>query len=503
MPATNRRRGGPAAPRERARPTSPSTDTADQVVIGPQPGPQTQFFESPADIVIYGGQAGGGKSWALIYEGLRHAQNPDFGYVIFRRTTVQIRNQGGLWDESMKVYPLAGARPREGTLDWFFPSGAWVGMAHLEHENTKLDHQGAQYSAIGFDELTHFTESQFFYMLSRLRSRAGVPGYVRCTTNPDPDSWVAEFIAWWIDQEEESPSYGLPIEGRQGRVRWFLRVNDELHWADTRAELEERFEGVVPPEDLLPMSVTFIPAKLSDNAAMMKAQPRYRANLNALPFVERMRLLGGNWKVRASKGKVFPRSGWRIVPGIPKGPMRWVRYWDKAGTSYDTAQAKKDHTAGVLMGYHLTEKLWYVKDVVRGQWEEAEREAVIRQTAELDGPEVMVYVEQEPGSGGKDSARASVKNLRGHAVRIHKVGRSDGDKLVRANPLAAQQQVGNVCLVKPPGGGLWIPAYVAEMEAFPTKGIPDDQVDGSSGAFNRLEDAPSWSSAKDWKTVRK
>src|SRR5947209_1730770 len=90
-------------------------------IIGPQPGPQTAFLASPADIAIYGGAAGGGKSWALLLEPLRHVHVPDFGAVFFRRTGVQIRNEGGLWDESAKLYPHLGGRPREQALEWRFP----------------------------------------------------------------------------------------------------------------------------------------------------------------------------------------------------------------------------------------------------------------------------------------------------------------------------------------------------------------------------------------------
>ena len=78
------------------------------ITIGPQPGPQERFLASSSDIAIYGGSAGGGKTWALLMEPLRHVHNPDFGAVFFRRSTVQIRNEGGLWDESAKLYPSAG-----------------------------------------------------------------------------------------------------------------------------------------------------------------------------------------------------------------------------------------------------------------------------------------------------------------------------------------------------------------------------------------------------------
>jgi predicted phage terminase large subunit-like protein len=463
---------------------------AEVVVVGPQEGPQETFLATPADIAIYGGAAGGGKTWALLFEGLRHKDNPEFGFVIFRRTSVQIRNQGGLWDESMKLYPLAGAAPREGTLDWFFPSGMWVGFAHMQYEQDKLQWQGSQLPAIGFDELTHFSETQFFYMLSRNRSMSGVAGYIRATTNPDPDSWVAEFIAWWIDQDENSPTYGLPIPERAGVLRWFVRINDQMAWADSAEELRRRFKHL-PPEDVQPKSVTFIPAKLDDNPALMAADPGYRANLLAMSYVEREQLLGGNWKVRASAGKVFPRDAWRIVPAVPKGTIRWVRYWDKAGTEDDG-----DWSVGVLMGYHKELEHYFVKDVIRGQWGSAERNRIMRETAELDGHDVEIWVEQEPGSGGKESAETSVRLLRGFTVRVERVTLN---KKQRADPMAAQQQVGNISLVR----GEWVPAYIWELERFVTKGIPDDQVDASSGAFNKLSLTPQVGRSSQWITHRR
>jgi hypothetical protein len=198
------------------------------VQIRPQPGPQTTFLSSSADIAIYGGAAGGGKSWALLLEPLRHSENAQFGAVFFRRTTVQVRNEGGLWDESMKLYPLAGASPKEHVLAWQFPSGASVSFAHLEHDKTVLNWQGSQIPLICFDELTHFSETQFWYMVSRNRSMCGVRPYIRATCNPDSDSWVAKFIEWWIDQDT-----GLPILERAGVIRWFVRVNNTLFWGDS------------------------------------------------------------------------------------------------------------------------------------------------------------------------------------------------------------------------------------------------------------------------------
>ena len=129
------------------------------MIIQPQPGPQEMFLSSPADIAIYGGAAGGGKSYALLLEALRHTNNKNFGAVIFRKNANQIMSEGGLWDTASEIYPYAGGKPsRNPRPTWKFPSGAKISFAHLEYEKDKLGWQGSQIPLIGFDELTHFTE---------------------------------------------------------------------------------------------------------------------------------------------------------------------------------------------------------------------------------------------------------------------------------------------------------------------------------------------------------
>ena len=146
----------------------------------------------------------------MLLEATRHASNSQFSSMIFRRTTPQIRNPGGLWDTSKEINLHLRARPKESELEWIFPSGSRMKMSHLEHENDKYNHQGAQYPLIMFDELTHFSKTQFLYLLSRNRSTCGVRPYVRATCNPDPDSWVADLVAPWIDQKT-----GFPIREKE------------------------------------------------------------------------------------------------------------------------------------------------------------------------------------------------------------------------------------------------------------------------------------------------
>jgi hypothetical protein len=266
-----------------------------RIEIRPQPGAQERYLSCPADIAIYGGAAFGGKSWALLVEPLRHVNNPDFGAVIFRRTSPQITNEGGLWDEAGSLYPLVGGTPRVGDLEWRFPSGACISFRHLQHEDTKYDWQGSQVCLIEFDELTHFSETQFFYMLSRNRSTCGVRPYVRASTNPDSGSWVRGFLSPWLDGDH-------PCYARDGELRYLLRVNGKLVWGKSRAELKEKHP------DLAPKSVTFIRARIYDNRIGMAKDPGYLANLQALPAVEKARLLDGDWDVKRD-GLVYPDFG--------------------------------------------------------------------------------------------------------------------------------------------------------------------------------------------------
>lgn len=158
-----------------------------------------------------------------------------------------------------------------------------------------------------------------------------------------------------------------------------------------------------------------------------------------------------------------------------------VRYWDKAGTGGGGA-----FTVGCLMGIDNQDRYW-VLDVIRGQWESSEREKIIKQTSQMDlamlrrGGYKKLYrigVEQEPGSGGKESAQNTVKNLKGFSV---KVDRPTGDKVLRADPFSTQVNGENVYLKE----GDWNHLYTEELRFFPNSTFKD-QADASSGGFNML-----------------
>jgi predicted phage terminase large subunit-like protein len=450
--------------------------------IAAQPGPQTEFLRSPADICIYGGAAGGGKTVGLILEPLRHATRvANFTAVFFRRSTPQITNPGGLWDESQNFYPRLGGIPHVGLREWRWRRGGRVKFSHLQFDSTVYDWQGAQIALICFDELTHFTAHQFFYMVSRNRSTCGVRPYIRATCNPDADSWVADFLAWWID-----PESGLPIPERAGVLRYYVRVAEKTMWADQPEELTQHLpkpehlpSRIEPPR---PISVTFIPAKVSDNPALLRVNPEYVNYLLSLPLLERERLLGGNWKIRPAAGLYFKQEWCVIVDEIP-AELNVVRYWDLAATE-KTELNDPDWTVGIKLGRDKSGG-FYLLDTVRVRANPGDVEKLLLNTAKQDGAGVRIGFAQDPGQAGKSQAQHLVRVLSGFTVTA---APESGDKLTRFGPFSSQCRAGNVKIRR----GSWNEELFRVLEGFPEL-AHDDEVDACSGALEMLSpDMRNW-----------
>ena len=432
----------------------------------------------------------------------------------------------------MSLLPLIGAVPKKTPKPSFiFPSGAKVVFDHLERYADCLSYQGSQIVNLSFDELTHFDEDVFWYMFSRIRSDSGISGYVRASTNPDPDSWVRTFIDWWIGPD------GMAIPERSGKIRWFIRINGECIWGDSRMELLRRqFDGVITSVDkthadtselfildendskaqtvvlpgkegvlyvatgtkeffqwdgqeyrrlTAPKSVTFILSTLQDNKILMRNDPSYLANLQALPLVEQERLLGGNWNIRPAAGMYFPRSKVTLIDEIPTDVIRWVRAWDLAGTEDKKNNNPEDgpaYTAGVLIGKRKNGKI-VIADVINQRLNASDVRNTVLNTARADKAayksKYKIRMNQDPGQAGVDQKEQYIKLLSGFSVNIE---RESGSKEVRAEPLSAQWINGNVEVLNAP----WTSAYLAQMDGFPDRKFKD-MADASGTGFLELE----------------
>lgn len=395
--------------------------------IRPQPR-QELALSSRADITIYGGAAGSGKSWCSLLNPLRAINKPGFTGIVFRRTTKQLRGAGGLWEESKTIYPHTGARFWESSLEWKWRTRdpnkpAVLQFAHMEHDANRLDYQSKHLAYICFEELTHFTEKQFWYMPSRNRTKApGVVPWMFATCNPDPDSFVRPLIDWWIGED------GFPIWDRSGVLRYWTRHGGEFRWVE---------EGWKSPEGYGAQSLTFIPAKLTDNAALLAADPGYEEKLANLPWADQQRLLHGNWNIRDGDS-MFARQ--RVQFGdVPSEGWRWVRAWDRGARS-KALRSDVDLTAGALVGHRIegkTESL-FIGDLRTLQGKPAEVERLIRATADADGPGVPVVLEEEFGASGKEATHYYKTRVLPDRQVI--AIRPSGDKTKRAKPWCAMAE---------------------------------------------------------------
>lgn len=370
---------------------------------------------------FYGGAGGGGKSEALLMAAAQYVEVPGYAALLLRRTYADLALPEALMDRAREWW-TGKARWNDKEKTWTFPSGATVTFGYLENENDKYRYKSAAFQSLFFDELTQFSQTQYTYLFSRLRRLQGsqVPLRVRSASNPDGPGhdWVFQrFIV-------EGPKYGRP----------------------------------------------FIPARLEDNPHI--DAETYRKSLENLDAVTRAQILDGDWFARPS-GRMFKREWFEIIDSAPAG-IGWVRFWDLAATEQKPGK-DPDWTAGSKVGEY--KGVYYVANVVRVKTTPGGVEALIRQTAELDGREVEVWMEQEPGSSGVNTIDHYARTvLKGFAFRGHKTSSS---KISRANPVSSAAQAGNVKLVRGP----WVNAFLDEAEAFPNPSVHDDQVDSVSGAF--------------------
>ena len=442
---------------------------------GAQPGFQEKFDESDADITIAGGSAGCGKSMMLLLKSAKHISNSEYGAVIFRNTRPEITNEGGLWDESMKLFrAIPGATPRESVTDWSFASGAAISFGHTDKLQEK--YPGAQIAFIGFDELTSFEEKDFWFLMSRNRTTCGVKPTISATCNPDADSWVAKLIEWWIDQET-----GFAIPERSGVKRYFYRIGEILHWGDSVEELAERFPdmaAIAPPK-----SLSFIPGSIYENKILLKTNPQYLSSLLALHPVLMERLLKGNWKVKFESGNIFKRDWFEVIDRDSLGnlePLALTRFWDFAATDKTVATKQSSYTASLKVG--KLGDTYYLFDLTAEQVGAETGTAALETTARQDGHRVRVRWELEGGSAAlryQVTLRNLLEGFDAHGIKPM------GDKKTRALNWATLAYEGKVKVIRAP----WNDLFFSAISQFDGSHIPmvNDVIDAISGGIQDLQ----------------
>lgn len=246
-------------------------------------GAQTEFLRRSEFEVLFGGSAGPGKTDCLVAGLTRDVENPNYRALLLRRTFPQLQE---IIDRCWRLYPLLGARYRATEKRWQFPSGAILDLGHMQHEDDKYNYQGKEYHRVGVDELTQFSETQYTYLFSRLRTTdPDINPQILSTTNP---GGVGHY---WVKER-------------------FVTITDH---------------GKTYFDPKTGLSRVFVPAKIEDNPTLFLNDPAYLARLEALPEVERMRLRHGIWD--AFEGQVFTELSQRLHGCEAFDvPPEWERY---------------------------------------------------------------------------------------------------------------------------------------------------------------------------------
>jgi hypothetical protein len=226
-----------------------------------------------------------GKSYMALLYPLKFTDDPWFRGIIFRRTIGELKAQGSLWENAQDIYISVFGKENlkihQNDLKITFPSGASLKLSYCENDNDVRTHKGAQYSFVLLDEACDFNKYQVEYLLGRIRSaKAKHHKQFIMTCNPDPDWFGLEWIKPYLLED------GTPDTTKDGMVRWYVVDNNTYVWADTREELEERF-------DTTPKSFTFISANCHDNVPLLEADPDYPSRLQARDWVDVQRYYYG------------------------------------------------------------------------------------------------------------------------------------------------------------------------------------------------------------------
>lgn len=404
--------------------------------------------------VLYGGAAGGAKSWALLADAARDVDRYPTKALILRKTFQDLTQPGGLFAVSREWFSGTDASWDGSKYEWRFPSGAVIKFGYLDNEGDHLRYQGGGYHIVAFDELTQLRQSQYIYLFSRIRRDKDFPIKPRARAATNPGGPGHE----WVRKRWNLP-WGPPHPESIKRKFVQSKVSDNPH-LDQEDYMESLEELVVKNED----------GSYSDTT--------YK------------QLADGDWTATSTGGwfdvDKFKLIQWGDLPDAYTF-RNIIRYWDMGGGGPTEENPNPDWTAGVKLGVNYMDTQekgkpdWYVFDARRIRADAGAANRFIESIAFTDGLGIPQWFEQERGAAGKKEIWYwKNERLGGFMVRgLY----STGTKEARAKTPAEMVNSGRVFLVD----GDWdIEGFKAEIGVF-NIGDHDDQVDSFSTGFMCLD----------------
>lgn len=393
------------------------------------------------------------KSYVGLMRHLRFVHDPDYRGFCIRKNSTAIMKAGGLFEQAMRLYQKAGYAVERKTKDQkiVFPSGASISFSHYENDGAGDLYQGLEMSSAFYDEGTHAEEAHLWWLFSRLRTEAKMEPCMWVSCNPDPDSFLFDWVKWWLYPEGHE-KYGLPDPEKNGLTRWLLRIQGDLVWGDSWEELYEKYKKPELDKDhedqVRPISFQVLLGNISDNPTLMKSNPNYKASLEALPDVERRRLLLGDWTARETGSTYFQREWCKELTEEPPASeiLRTVRAYDFAGTLKSSSNPSPDYTACARIS-KLKNGDYFVHDVQRTRILYGDWEKFILENAQRDGFNTEILIPLDPGASAKVATSLLTRGIseKGYRVRTLKTTQS---KLDRFRPFSSLAMNGHISFLK-------------------------------------------------------
>lgn len=392
------------------------------------------------------------KSYIGLMRHLRWVHDKHYrGYTI-RKNSTTLMKAGGLFEEAYQMYSAfdPGLKMRIKDQKLVFSTGASVSFSHYENSKSSEIYRGLQLSSVFYDEATDAAEEDIWFLIGRLRTQAKMTPSIWLTCNPNPDSYLRNWVDWWL-YPEGHPQAGLPNPERNGVIRYMVRLDGQLYWGASKKIVIEKWGNPDLPHDhkkqIKPMSFTCLFGTIRDNPVLMDTNPNYVATLEALPEVDKQRYLYGNWNVRPMGSQFFEREWVEEVSDIdPSEIVSTARAFDFAGTLKSDINLNPDYTASVRM-HKLKDGTYYIDEVTRtrirpGKWKE-----FVLDLALGDPLGTTYYIPQDPGPAAKRACNLFIRELISHGLSARRMS-TNKSKLDRFRPFSSMAQSGGIKVKK-------------------------------------------------------
>jgi phage terminase large subunit-like protein len=459
---------------------SPATSTAELVKPYSPHAPsakQTVFLQLDGEEVFFGGASGGGKSDALILAALQYVDVPEYSAGLFRQTEEDLYAPNAIGDRAKKWFAGTAAKWDAKGKVFKFPSysslpGATIHLGYGRSiDELARRYQGPDFQYIGCEELGQWAEPNYLYLFSRLRRTKALIVPLRMRSAGNPGGVGADWVRRRFIENARHEGTGITVK----EYLKMRKAGEELPAPPIfRSPPSAQAASVAKQFDRVAQGAYFVPAYASDNPGLDVAE--YMQQLARLDPATRDQFEHGDWW--AAGGGDFFKEEWFLYADEAPPHIQWVRAWDLAATKPHDGNLDPDYTAGCKMGIERKpdgSSMVWIANVTRFREEPGDVEKMIRKVAESDGKKVPIHIEEEPGSGGKNTtANYAAKVLFGWKVYGM---RKTGPKQEYWKPLAADAKNKLVTLVVGP----WTSEFVAELCALRVGGehSHDDAADSA------------------------